>query len=79
MRTRNVIPFRELQQSGERLVSLVEDDRILFRRFSRVKQFNLHLGSFTHWDGLRRRDIFACRLPRMPSRGGDPRQRQYLT
>ena len=55
----NVILFRKLQQSGKRLVSLVEDNRVLFRRFSRVKQFDLHLGSFTPWDRLLRRDMFA--------------------
>jgi hypothetical protein len=33
VRTRNVIRFRKLQQSGERLVALVEDDRIMLRRF----------------------------------------------
>jgi hypothetical protein len=37
MRTRNVILVSKLQQSGKSLVSLVEDDRILFRRFSTVE------------------------------------------
>src|ERR1700685_3114893 len=34
MSARNVVFLRKLQQSGKGLVSLVEDDRILFRRFS---------------------------------------------
>src|SRR5271166_2967088 len=46
MRTRDVILLRELQQPGESLVSLVEDDRILLRLFSRVQQLNLHLRGF---------------------------------
>ena len=33
MSTRNVILVRKLQQPGKSLVSLVEDDSILFRRF----------------------------------------------
>src|SRR5271170_732308 len=36
MRTRNVILLSKLQQSGKSLVSLVEDNGILFRRFPRV-------------------------------------------
>src|SRR5258705_4291771 len=54
MRTRNVILLRKLKQSGKSLVSLVKDDRILFRRFSMVQQLNLHPWSFTLWDSFRR-------------------------
>src|ERR1700751_2792348 len=40
MRARNVILLSKPQLSGKSLVSLVEDHRILFRRFSRVQQLN---------------------------------------
>src|ERR1035437_3124296 len=76
MSTRNLILLRKLQQSGKRLVSLIEDDRILLRRFSWVQQLNLHLGSFTPWNGFRRRDEFPCRLLRIPNYACDPNQHQ---
>ena len=65
MRTRNVILVRKLQQSGKSLVSLVEDNRILFRRLSRVQQLNLHLGGFARRNGFRWRGIFDRRLLRI--------------
>src|SRR5258705_8326944 len=68
MGTGNVILLRKLQQSGKRLVSLVEDNRILFRLFSRVQQLNLHPGSFAFLTGIRWRYIFACRALRIPRR-----------
>src|SRR6266536_4314889 len=46
MRAGNVILLRKLEQSGKRLVSLVEDNGVLFRWFSRIQQLNLHPGSF---------------------------------
>src|ERR1700693_6212944 len=46
VRAGNVVLLRKLQESGKSFVSLVEDDRILFGRFSRVQQLNLHLGCF---------------------------------
>src|SRR6478609_10214584 len=49
----NVILLRKLQQSGKRLVSLVEDDRILFCWSSRVQQLNLHPRSFPLRTGIR--------------------------
>ncbi len=79
MRTRNVILLRKRQQSGKSLVSLVEDNRILFRPFSRVQLLNLHLGSFAPRNGFRRRYIGVCRILRMRHRGGDPNQYQYAT
>src|SRR6266446_4264625 len=42
----NVILLRKLQQSGKRLISLVEDNRISFCWLSRVQQLNLHPRSF---------------------------------
>ena len=36
MCTRDAILLSELQQSGKSFISLLEDDRILFRRFTRV-------------------------------------------
>src|SRR6266849_6980991 len=59
MRTSNVILLRKLQQSGKSLVSLVEDDRILFGRFSIVEQLNLHSGSLAFRAGTRGRYVFA--------------------
>src|ERR1700739_1687513 len=59
MRTRNVILLSKLQQSGKSLVSLVEDDRILFRRFFSAQQLNQHLGRFAPRNGFRRGDVFA--------------------
>src|SRR5271169_6204661 len=53
MSTRNLILFRKLQQSAKSLVSLIENDCILLRRFSWVQQLNLHLGSFTPRNGFR--------------------------
>src|ERR1700728_28708 len=76
MSTRNLILFRELHQSGKSLVSLVENDRILFRRFSWVQQLNLHTGSFASRNGFRRRNIFAHRLLRISDHGCDPDQYQ---
>src|SRR6266404_6088123 len=46
MRAGNVILLCKLEQSGKRLVSLVEDNGVLFRWFSRVQQLNFHPGSF---------------------------------
>src|SRR5258705_13977050 len=60
MGTRNVILLRKLQHSGKRLVSVVEDNRILFRRFSQVEQLNLHSWSFAFRTSVRRRYIFSC-------------------
>src|SRR6266480_5100817 len=57
MGTGNVILLRKLQQSGKRLVSLVEDNGVLFRWFSRVQQLNLHPGSFAFRTGIRRRYV----------------------
>src|SRR5439155_21629960 len=74
MRTRNVILLCKLQQSGKSLVSLVEDNRILFRRFSIVQQLNLHPGSFALRASVRRCYVFAGRLLRMSSCGGEPNQ-----
>src|SRR5208337_4582141 len=74
MRTRNVILLRKVQQSGKSLVSLGEDDRIFTRMFSMAQQLNLHTRSTALWNGLRRRDIFTCRLLRMPCHGSDPNQ-----
>src|ERR1700730_1016075 len=54
MRTPNLILLGKLQQSGKSLVSLVEDDHILFRRFARIQQANPHLGCLTSWNGFRR-------------------------
>src|ERR1039458_5118444 len=76
MSTRYLILLRKLQQSGKSLVSLIEDDRILFRWFSRVQPLNLHLGSFAPRNGFRRRDIFAGRLLRMRNHACDPNQCQ---
>src|ERR1700690_899578 len=76
MSTRNLILLRKLQQAGESLVSLVEDDRISFCRLSRVQQLNLHLGSFAPRNSVRRRDIFASRLLRIPGHARNPNQRQ---
>src|SRR5207302_9118323 len=59
MRAGNVILLRKLEQSGKRLVSLVEDNGVLFRWFSRVQQLNLHPGSFAFRTGIRRRYVFA--------------------
>src|SRR6267143_952424 len=59
MGTGNVVLLRKLQQSGKRLVSLVEDNRILLRRFSLVQQLNLHLRSFAFRTGIRWRYIFS--------------------
>src|ERR1019366_9381696 len=72
MSTRYLILLRKLQQSGNSLVSLIEDDRILFRWFSRVQPLNLHLGSFAPRNGFRRRDIFAGRLLRMRNHACGP-------
>src|SRR5438105_12806874 len=52
MGTGNVILLRKLEQSGKRLVSLVENNRILFRGFSGVQQLNLHPGSFPLRTGI---------------------------
>src|SRR5437660_548569 len=46
MGTGNVILLRKLEQSGKRLISLVEDNGVLFRWFSRVQQLDLHPRSF---------------------------------
>src|SRR5580700_403662 len=79
VRTRNMILLSKLQESGKSLVSLVEDDRILFRRFSRVQQLNLHLGRFAPGSGFRRADIIAVLLLRIPHQAGYPNQYQYAT
>src|SRR4029077_12321680 len=50
----NVVLLRKLQQSGKRLVALVEDNGVLFRLFSRVQQLNLHSGSFAFRTSVRR-------------------------
>src|SRR5277367_1367312 len=52
MRARNVILLGKLRQSGKGLVSLVEDDLVLFGRLFRVQQSNLHLGRLAPWNGL---------------------------
>src|SRR5438093_9292627 len=59
MRAGNVILLRKLEHSGKRLVSLVENNGVLFRWFSRVQQLNLHPGSFAFRTGIRWRYIFA--------------------
>src|SRR5580700_3330436 len=41
MRARDVILLSKLLQPGKSLVSLVENHRILFRRFSRIQQLHL--------------------------------------
>src|ERR1700732_4651250 len=74
MSTRYLILLCKLYQSGKSLVSLVEDDRILFRRFSRVQQLNLHLWSFPPGNGFRWRDIFACSLLPIRDHGCCPDQ-----
>src|SRR6201987_2420417 len=79
MRTRNVILLSKPQQSGKSLVSLVEDHRILFRRFSRVQQLNQHLGCFARRNGFRRGDVFASLLLRLRYQAGHPNQYQYAT
>src|SRR5882762_2277092 len=79
MRTANVILLGKIQQSGESLVSLVKDDGILFRRFSRVQQLNLHLGRSAPWNGFRRRDMIAFLLLRICHHGGHADQQQYRT
>src|SRR6266403_3207854 len=60
MRTGNLILLCKFLQSGESLVSLVEDDRVFSRLFATVQQLNLHPRSFSLWAGFRRRDIVAC-------------------
>src|SRR2546422_3851065 len=74
MGARNVMLLRKLEQPGKSLTSLVEDNRIMPCRFSRVEQLNLHPGSFAHRNGVRGRYVFACCLLRMPRRGDYPDQ-----
>src|SRR5437879_8459941 len=74
MRTDDVIVLRELQQSGKSLVSLVEDNRILFGRFSIVEQLNLHPWSFAFRAGVPRRYVFVCRVLGIPRRKGGTNQ-----
>lgn len=66
VRTHNLILVRELQQPGKSFVSLVEDNCILFRAFSRVQQLDLHLGSCAPRNGFRRATYslaFSCEYP----------------
>src|SRR5206468_3121262 len=72
MRAGNVILLCKLEHSGKRLVSLVEDNGVLFRWFSRVQQLNLHPGSFAFRTGIRWRYIFAILVLRIGCRDGDP-------
>src|SRR5207302_11411378 len=67
MRAGNVILLRKLEQPGKRLVSLVEDNGVLFRWFSRVQQLNLHPGSFAFRTDIRRRYVFATLVLRVLS------------
>src|SRR5580704_17825907 len=74
VRAGNVILLGELQQPGEGLISLIEDDRILLGFFSRVQQLNLHFGRFASGNRFRWGDVFACVLLGKSRDGGETQQ-----
>src|ERR1700733_7755272 len=76
MRAGDVIFLSKLLQPGINLVALVEDDGILFRRFTRFQPSHLHLWRFARRNGFRRLHVFAGGILRTHNRGGDPNQYQ---
>jgi hypothetical protein len=73
MRARNVILFRKLQRSGKRLVSLVENNRILFVASPGLSDSTCILGALP--TGM------ACvgETYSLAASGGNPRQKHYVT
>src|SRR5260221_4821942 len=79
MGARNAILLGKLQQAGISLVSLVEDDRVLFCGLSGIQQLDLHSGRFALWNGFRRGDVVAWLLLRIARQAGNSNECQHAT